>query len=108
MPIYEYRCRDCEAKLTVLVGMTSDGTEVKCERCGGKNLNRLVSRFRVGRDEDARIDEMADRVERMGEPESPAQLREVMREMGKAMDEDYSDEMEKVFEEDVASPSPEP
>ncbi len=105
MPIYEYRCGDCDAKLTVLVGMTSDGGEPKCERCGSKNLNRLVSKFRVGRDEDARIEEMADRVERMGEPETPGQLREVMREMGKAMDEDYSDEMERVFEEDVASPS---
>ena len=37
----------------------------------------------------------------MGEPDSPAQMREMMREMGHAMDEDASDEMEEMFEADM-------
>jgi hypothetical protein len=45
---------------------------------------------------------MADEVERIGEPDSPSQMRELMREMGKATDEDFSDEMEEVFETDMA------
>ena len=45
---------------------------------------------------------MADSLEVMGEPDSPSEMRRMMREMGKAMDEDASDEMEEVFEADMA------
>ncbi len=48
------------------------------------------------------MDEMADRLESMGEPDSPREMRDVMKEMGKAMDEDVSDEMEELFEADMA------
>lgn len=34
MPIYEYRCDDCEAQFEVLQKMSDDPLEV-CERCGG-------------------------------------------------------------------------
>lgn len=48
------------------------------------------------------MDEMADRIEGMGEPDSPREMRELMREMGSAMDDDMSDEMEAMFEADMA------
>lgn len=101
MPIYEYRCQACGKKVAILVGMTADSEEEACPHCGGKDLSRLVSRFVRGRDEDARIDEIADRLEFMGEPESEAGMRSMMREMGKAMDEDMADEMEEMFEADM-------
>lgn len=56
----------------------------------------------MGRDEDARIDEIADRLEAMGEPESPSAMRAMMREMGAALDEGIPDEMEEIFEDEVA------
>ena len=62
-----------------------------------------MSRFARYRNEDDRIDEIADRLENMGDPDSPAEVRELVREMGKAMDEDVSDEMEEVFESDMAN-----
>ncbi|MBV6458879.1 MAG: hypothetical protein HONBIEJF_02018 [Fimbriimonadaceae bacterium] len=101
MPIYEFRCVGCGKKVALLVGMTAEPDEEVCPHCGSRELTRLVSRFIRGRDEDARVDEMADRLEAMGEPESEAGMREVMREMGKAMDEDMSDEMEEMFEADM-------
>lgn len=66
-------------------------------------MTRLVSRFARFRSEDDRIDEMADRLEAMGEPDSPAEARRIVRELGKAMDEDMADEMEEMFDEDMAS-----
>ncbi len=48
------------------------------------------------------MDELADRLEGMAEPENPTEMRQVMREMGKAMDEDVSDEMEELFEAEMA------
>jgi len=86
--------------VTLLVGVVAGPAEEKCPKCGSADLRKLVSRFRVGRDEDARMDEMADRLERMGDPSSAAEGREMVREIGKAMDEDLSDDMEEMFEVD--------
>jgi hypothetical protein len=61
-----------------------------------------VSRFARARSEDERIDELADRMDLMGEPESPTQMREMIKEVGRALDEDASSEMEAMFEEDMA------
>ncbi len=49
MPIYEYRCEDCQHVSSALVYSWSKDTERTCARCSGANLNRLVSRFSVGR-----------------------------------------------------------
>lgn len=82
--------------------MVADANSDACTHCGATQNDKLVSRFQRLRTEDDRLDAMADEVERIGEPESPSQMRELMREMGKATDEDFSDEMEEVFETDMA------
>src|SRR6266550_9033884 len=41
MPIYEFECRKCKAKLEVFQKM-SDKPPVKCKKCGGR-LEKLVS-----------------------------------------------------------------
>src|SRR5690348_3875037 len=101
MPVYEYRCAACGRKFQALIGVVSAPDEEKCPHCGSHETKKLVSRFARYRNEDDRIDEIADRMEMMGEPDSPAEMREIMREMGKAMDEDVSGEMEEMFEADM-------
>ena len=49
MPIYEYRCEDCQHLNSVLVYSWSKDTDRACSRCNGSNLQRLVSRFSVRR-----------------------------------------------------------
>ena len=46
------------------------------------------------------MDEVADRLESMGDDASPSAVREQMREVGRALDEDSSDEFEEMFEAD--------
>lgn len=87
--------------------MVVGADEEKCPSCGSQNTSKLVSRFARFRNEDDRIDELADRLETMGEPDSPSEMRSVMRELGKALDEDASDEMEEMFESDMAGEGPE-
>lgn len=82
--------------------MTAEPDDSRCPKCGSLETSKLVSRFARYRSEDDRIDALADRLESMGEPDSPHEMRQVMREMGKAMDEDVSDEMEELFEADMA------
>jgi len=45
MPIYEYRCKDCENAFSRLqkIGAGADG--VKCPKCESENLERLLSSF---------------------------------------------------------------
>ncbi len=49
----------------------------------------------MGRTEDDRLDALSDS---LVEPDSPTEMRRQVREVGKAMDEDLSDEMEEAFE----------
>jgi putative FmdB family regulatory protein len=100
MPVYEYRCGGCGKKVALLVGVTAEPDDETCPQCGSRELVKLVSRFRRGRSEDDRIDELSDRLESMGEPESGTEMRHLVREMGKAMDDDMADEMEELFETD--------
>lgn len=102
MPVFEYRCASCGKKFSALIGMTAEPDDEKCPHCGAEGAQKLVSRFARYRSEDDRIDEVADRLEAMGEPGSPSEMREVMKEVGRAMDEDVSGEMEEMFEADMA------
>ena len=40
MPIYEYRCRDCNVTFEMLVRA---GTVVTCPHCGSVSLDKLIS-----------------------------------------------------------------
>ncbi|MGC8972273.1 MAG: FmdB family zinc ribbon protein [bacterium] len=43
MPLYEYRCLDCNSRFEVLSKELLE--EVVCEKCGSKNTKRLISAF---------------------------------------------------------------
>lgn len=101
MPVFEYRCGSCGRKFSALVGMVAQPDDERCPKCGSSETQKLVSRFVRGRTEDDRIDDLADRFETMGEPDDSVEMRRMVREMGKAMDEDSSDEMEELFEADM-------
>ena len=101
MPIYEFRCEDCQKKFSALVGMTAQPDDSCCPHCGSTKARKLVSRFARVRNEDDRVEGMADEMELGGEPDSPSKMREMMKEMGKALDEAASDEMEEMFEADM-------
>lgn len=106
MPVYEYRCQTCQKKFSALIGMTAQPDEVKCPACGSVEAQKLVSRFARYRNEDDRIDELADKFENMSDAEDPAAMRAMVRDLGKAMDEDVADEMEELFEADMAGDIP--
>lgn len=81
--------------------MTAEKHDEKCPDCSSSNIVKLVSRFSRLRSEDDKMDEISDNLEVMGDPDSPTKMRQMVREMGKAMDEDAADEMEEMFEADM-------
>ena len=62
MPIYEYRCGECGRRFSVFWRSFSDIHEEKilCKLCGSKGVERLISKVRVVRSEESRLDDMAD------------------------------------------------
>ncbi len=62
MPIYEYRCEACGRRFSVFWRNFSDVKEDKiiCKRCGSEEVSRLVSKVRVVRSEESRMEDLAD------------------------------------------------
>ena len=63
MPLYEYRCKSCGREFTELSGVVSDSQAPSCTACGSQELEKLVSRFRAGRDETQRVVSATDALE---------------------------------------------
>ena len=102
MPIFEYTCNACEKRFSALVGVVANARPPACPRCGGNELERLVSRFARLRSEDETMDSLTDET-RFGDLENdPKAMRNWVREMGKAMDEDMEEDLEEAFEEEIA------
>lgn len=44
MPIYEFKCHKCQEFIEILVmGDKDDAVEMKCSRCGSRELERVLS-----------------------------------------------------------------
>jgi len=48
MPIYEYKCKDCQSTFSVLQSILAKRTGAKCPHCGSVKTERQVSRFSSG------------------------------------------------------------
>lgn len=97
VPLFEYRCRDCQKRFTFLTGVVSGEGEPRCPACQSQALTKLMSRFSRGRSDDARLDAVADSLESQ-DFDDPKALRRFAREMGQQMGadagEDFGDEVE--------------
>jgi len=104
MPIYEFRCRRCRKKTTVLVLRAGALGAVRCEHCGGADLEKLWSRFASPKSEEARLDALAD-PSAFGDVDEndPASVARFMKRMGEATGEDVDAMMEEAREEGSGS-----
>ncbi len=48
MPVYTYVCKKCGAKFDLLIGVSSEKTELKCKKCNSERIERSLSAFSVG------------------------------------------------------------
>jgi len=110
VPIYEYRCHDCQRRVSIFWRtFTEAGKETPtCPRCGGTRLTRLVSRVRVVRSEESRLDGLSDMD---GLPDldenDPKSLGRWMRKMSAEMGEDLGPEFDEVVGRLEAGEDPE-
>ncbi len=45
-------CKDCNEKFDLLVGVSSEKVEFKCNKCGSKNIGKVLGSFSVGNPSD--------------------------------------------------------
>jgi putative FmdB family regulatory protein len=110
MPIYEYRCHDCRRRVSIWWRTFSEaetGT-ARCPRCGGEQLTRLMSKVRVIRSEESRLDDLADPAN-LGDLDEndPRSIARWMRKMSDEAGEDIGPEFEEVVDRLEAGESPE-
>jgi putative FmdB family regulatory protein len=101
MPIYEYECLDCRRKQSFLVmNLERELPELRCKKCGGANLSRLVSRVNVVKSEEARMESLADPSKLGGLDENdPKSMARWMKKMGKEMGEDMGEDFDQMVDE---------
>lgn len=98
MPIYEYRCRKCGKRFSVLTLRVSEKAKPQCDRCGSTGADRLLSRFAMPKSEEARLEALADPSSLSdlddSDPKSVARwMRKVGREMGEEAGGEDFDQM---------------
>ncbi len=57
MPIWEYRCASCNTLSSVFVRSVNQQVEPRCARCGGSDVQRVVSRFAYHKTEQQVLEE---------------------------------------------------
>lgn len=108
MPIYEYRCQDCGRKLAVFWRSRAGIKEPTCQRCGSKNMTRLISRVRVIRSEESQLEDLADDAALADLDENdPRSLGRWMRKMSQEMGEDLGPEFDEIVGRLEAGEDPE-
>lgn len=104
MPIYEFRCQDCQRKSSFLVLSVRSQFERRCQHCGSPRLVRLISRVGILRSEENHLENLAD-PSRLGEldekdPKSLARwMKKLGREMGDELGSNFEEEVDRAVEE---------
>ena len=103
MPIYEFRCKDCRKRSSILVLSSKNPFTVACHHCQGQNLERVMSRFAAPKSEDARLESLAD-PSKLGDVDEndPRSMAKFMKRMGQEMGEDFGDELDQAMEDTEA------
>ena len=98
MPIYEYRCTDCQKRSTLLI-LKPGQARIACKHCKSQNVERLMSRFAAPKSEEARMEALADPSQFSDFDENdPKSMARFMKKMGKEMGEDVGDDFDEAME----------
>ncbi len=100
MPIYEYLCRTCNKRSSILVLNLRNPPPAQCRHCGSSTIDRLLSRFAAPKSEEARLESLAD-PGNLGELDEndPQSVARFMKKMGQEMGEDVGEDVEAMMDQ---------
>ncbi len=108
MPTYDFICMNCGQRFDIFLSYSEYGTKkVQCLHCGSSNVRRRMTRVRIAKSEESRMDSLGDESALDGLEDDPQALGRMMKKMGKEMGEDLPPEFDDVVDRLEAGQSPE-
>src|SRR5512135_637225 len=108
MPTYDFVCENCQQRFEVFMSYSEYGTKpVKCVHCGSENVRRRMTKVRIAKSEESRMENMMDESALEGMENDPKALGQMMKKMGNEMGEDLPPEFDDVVDRLEAGQSPE-
>ena len=109
MPTYDFICNDCAQRFEIFLTFSEYGKKtVVCAHCGSKNVRRRMTKVRIAKSEESRMENMADDFPGFeGLEDDPKAMGRMMRKMGKEMGEELPPEFNEVVDRLEKGQSPE-
>src|SRR5512142_1271454 len=109
MPTYDFLCNSCKQRFDVFMTFDEYGKKtVTCAHCGSQDVRRRMTKVRIAKSEESRMDSMADEFSGFeGMENDPKAMGKMMRKMGKEMGEEVPPEFDEVVDRLEAGQSPE-
>src|SRR4030043_124725 len=100
MPIYEYRCSECGRTSEFLLVKTNEIFTPQCKRCKSKKMARVLSKVRVIRSEESRMESLAD-PRQWGDldEKDPKRMAKWMKKIGKELGEELGEDADRMVDE---------
>ena len=109
MPTYDFICNHCNQRFEVFLTFDEYGKKpVACVHCNSKDVRRRMTKVRIAKSDESRMDSMADDFSGFeGMENDPQAMGRMMRKMGKQMGEDLPPEFDEVVDRLESGQSPE-
>jgi putative FmdB family regulatory protein len=108
MPTYDFICENCTQRFDVFMTYSEYGTKpVLCTHCGSDRVRRRMTKVRIAKSEESRMEGMMDESSLEGLENDPKALGQMMKKMGNEMGEDLPPEFDDVVDRLEAGQSPE-
>jgi putative FmdB family regulatory protein len=109
MPTYDFICNNCEKRFDIFMTFSEYGKKaVRCTHCESDNVRRRMTKVRIARSEESRVESVANDFSGFeGLEDDPKALGRMMRKMGGEMGEDLPPEFDDVVDRLEAGQSPE-
>lgn len=108
MPTYDFACQNCNQRFDVFLTYKEYGKKaVTCAHCGSDHVRRRMTRVRIAKSQESRMDNLEGEVGNLeGLEDDPKALGRMMKKMGKEMGEELPPEFDDVVDRLEAGQSP--